>query len=209
MPFELRCFPVRPLPRPPGVEAVIQFDDGFLDNRPPDGTHHAIDIVGTEGLHVVSTTDGHVVRRWHLPGQDGGRDLPGVADREYRKSGFFVVVVDPGGHFHHYAHLQPVLLVRPGQRVVAGQQLGWLGQTGNARGNPHLHYQVRAPLPDPTGRAYADPVLRGQGRSAVNPYDQLVAQGARLGMRQVGRSTQYRVRFPAAGRPAVGPARLL
>jgi hypothetical protein len=40
--------------------------------------------------------------------------------------------------------------IEPGVRVVAGQLIGWLGDSGNAEGSsPHLHFELR----DPTGTA--------------------------------------------------------
>ncbi|MFI9029776.1 M23 family metallopeptidase [Streptomyces sp. NPDC053560] len=52
------------------------------------------------------------------------------------------VVVRHGAHtYTQYAHLSAVL-VRPGQRVRAGQPLALSGNTGNSTG-PHLHFEVR------------------------------------------------------------------
>jgi hypothetical protein len=48
-------------------------------------------------------------------------------------------------------------LVSPGQVVKAGQLIGYLGDSGNARGRPHLHFSVRRPS------------------GAVDVYDQLRA----------------------------------
>jgi peptidoglycan LD-endopeptidase LytH len=48
------------------------------------------------------------------------------------------------GQSHYYAHLDDQL-VTPGQRVRAGEPLGTVGSTGNARGTaPHLHFGIYA-----------------------------------------------------------------
>jgi murein DD-endopeptidase MepM/ murein hydrolase activator NlpD len=55
--------------------------------------------------------------------------------------GLRVDVDHGGGLLTRYGHLQSIA-VNTGQRVSAGQELGKLGQTGNATG-PHLHFEVR------------------------------------------------------------------
>jgi murein DD-endopeptidase MepM/ murein hydrolase activator NlpD len=64
----------------------------------------------------------------------------------------------PGGTELWYAH-QSAFGVKPGQKVVAGQQIGLVGSTGNTTG-PHVHLEVRPGAGDP-----------------VDPYHALVAHG--------------------------------
>jgi murein DD-endopeptidase MepM/ murein hydrolase activator NlpD len=54
-----------------------------------------------------------------------------------------IVVIDIGqGRYVSYAHLKPgTLEVAPGDRVVEGQRLARIGNSGNTLG-PHLHFQV-------------------------------------------------------------------
>ncbi|MES2638365.1 MAG: M23 family metallopeptidase [Myxococcota bacterium] len=53
------------------------------------------------------------------------------------------VIVDHGGYWSVYAHLQPgSVRVRPGSRVRAGARLGLVGNTGNSS-EPHLHFQLQ------------------------------------------------------------------
>jgi murein DD-endopeptidase MepM/ murein hydrolase activator NlpD len=56
-----------------------------------------------------------------------------------------VVVIDDGnGYRSMYAHFEEVV-VKPGQRVHAGEFLGYEGRTGNASGC-HLHYGLFSPF---------------------------------------------------------------
>lgn len=98
--------------------------------------HHGIDIFAPRGTPVVAATDGFV--RSTTPSRLGGK-LVWLRDDEYRQS-------------LYYAHLDTVLVV-PGQQVRAGDTLGLVGNTGNARTTPpHLHFGIysrgpKDPLP--------------------------------------------------------------
>ena len=62
---------------------------------------------------------------------------------ENRRGGRVVRVLGPGLEWHYYAHLDAFADVRPGDVVRAGDVLGCVGDTGNARGTPtHLHYGI-------------------------------------------------------------------
>ena len=88
--------------------------------------HQGIDIFAKRGTPVRSTTEGLVVRL----GQN-------------RLGGNVVWVMGPGRQTHYYAHLSHFGPFEPGDRVIAGDIIGYVGDTGNARGTPHhLHYGV-------------------------------------------------------------------
>lgn len=96
---------------------------------PRDGgrRHQGTDIFAERGTPVLSATDGIVVRIC----------IYGIGGRH-------AWVLGPGGERHYYAHLDDWA---PGlhawQRVRAGDTLGMVGNTGNARRTPsHLHYGI-------------------------------------------------------------------
>lgn len=86
--------------------------------------HDGIDLSGVPGSEVRATADGRVIERGH-------NDTYG-----------WYVMLDHGNKFTTmYAHNQKIL-VKWGERIVRGQPISLLGNTGRSTG-PHLHYEVR------------------------------------------------------------------
>lgn len=116
-------------------------EQGRAVRRAPRGSANE-DWIGF-GAEVVAVGDG-VVRDAH----DGVADrvplaTPGPpASTTARGLYGNFVVLETGGVFVHYAHLQQgSVRVRPGQRVRRGEAIGRLGNSGNTTG-PHLHLHV-------------------------------------------------------------------
>jgi murein DD-endopeptidase MepM/ murein hydrolase activator NlpD len=89
--------------------------------------HKGIDLAAAKGTPVHAVADGVVIAAGALA-ENGGR---------YGNA----VIIDHGGRRSLYAHLNSVA-VKTGDRVVAGQEIGAVGETGFATG-PHLHFEVR------------------------------------------------------------------
>ena len=70
-----------------------------------------------------------------------------------------IYLIGESGSRYYYAHLDEVFEFEPGDTLYAGEQIGTVGDTGNARGAPHLHLQW-----SPTGDSNWE-----------NPYPLLVA----------------------------------
>jgi murein DD-endopeptidase MepM/ murein hydrolase activator NlpD len=88
--------------------------------------HEGIDIFAKRGTPAVAATAGFITRTGETP--LGGR-VVWLSDTEH------------GNHIY-YAHLDKQL-VSPGQQVQAGDTLGLVGNTGNARTTvPHLHFGI-------------------------------------------------------------------
>ena len=90
-------------------------------------SHEGIDILAPRGRTVVSSTDGVV---WTV----GKNELGGNC----------VWVLGEGLALYYYAHLDSWAPgIAPGVKVRAGDALGSVGTTGNARGGtPHLHFAI-------------------------------------------------------------------
>lgn len=76
------------------------------------------------------------------------------------RSGNYVVITDDTGQSNVYMHMRKRPLVAQGDRVVTGQQVGEVGETGRATGC-HLHFEL-----------WTAPGWY-QGGKAVNPLPQL------------------------------------
>lgn len=87
--------------------------------------HSGVDIAARGGTPIQSTTAGV------------------VASVLYEKNGFgnYVIVRDPQGNLHYYAHMSRTA-AKVGQMVFRGSRIGYVGTTGRSTGN-HLHYGVR------------------------------------------------------------------
>jgi murein DD-endopeptidase MepM/ murein hydrolase activator NlpD len=93
--------------------------------------HYAIDIAADYGSKVVAAAPGTVI----------------FAGYKLNGGGYQVWIAHGSGIFTTYNHMSAIT-VGTGQSVARGQQVGKVGQTGNATG-PHCHFEVwRGPIWD-------------------------------------------------------------
>jgi hypothetical protein len=121
-------------------------------------THEGNDLMGSKMQPLVAAVSGRV-------------SLITVPQRSW---GYAVFIRDSAGYEYRYIHMNndtpgtddgmgtPMQAFAPdiayGNRVAAGQLLGWMGDSGNAEWTaPHLHFEIRAP-----------------DGTAINPYDSLM-----------------------------------
>ncbi|WP_086079948.1 M23 family metallopeptidase [Bordetella genomosp. 13] len=124
------------LPVPVTGVAPRQLTDTWGASRSQGRTHEGIDIFAKRGTPVVSSTEGVV-------SSVGTNNLGGKV----------VWVLGPGRQMHYYAHLDGYADIERGDLLQQGDTVGYVGNTGNARGTPpHLHYGIY------------------QAGGAINPY---------------------------------------
>jgi murein DD-endopeptidase MepM/ murein hydrolase activator NlpD len=87
--------------------------------------HDGVDIAAPTGTSVYVAAEGRVLRT--------GYDAGGY--------GRFIEVAHPNGMSTLYGHLSRVD-VASGERLVEGERIGLVGNTGRSTG-PHLHFEVR------------------------------------------------------------------
>lgn len=123
----------------------------------PTGIHHAIDIFAPKHSPLLAAAHGTII-------------FAPVPQPSY---GYIVSIVDDEGYRYNYIHINNdtpgtddgqggpmnayTAYVKSGNRVLRGQHIGYLGDSGNAENTPpHLHFEVQDP-----------------DENWVNPYDKL------------------------------------
>lgn len=107
-----------------GYRKSFQTDNGNWTST----FHSGTDFGAPEGTPLYSNVTGTVL----AAGKDSaGANYVGVTD-------------DKTGYTHWYWHMMKPASVQAGQRVQKGELVGFVGHTGNAKGN-HLHYTVTKP----------------------------------------------------------------
>ncbi len=175
-------------------------------------THEGNDIFGTKGQPLVAAVDGVV--EWVMSADRG--------------SGLGFSIRDDDGYAYWYLHVnndtpgtddgasRGVFAYAPdlyaGNPVVAGQLLGWLGDSGNAETTrPHLHFELHTPDREPTNpfnsltfaRRISTPSIAPPLAGEILPYGQF-SGGANIALGDVDIATAGQEIVTGAG-PGGGP----
>ncbi len=111
------------------IFGAASFGDSFGGPRAnmPGGWHHGEDIFAPEGAPILAIADGTLHQIGFIP-----------------IGGYRLWLRDEAGNEFYYAHLSAYSpLAVEGQRVKAGDVIGFVGATGDADGGaPHLHFEI-------------------------------------------------------------------
>jgi len=127
--------------------------------------HHdypATDIFAPEGTPFVAVTNGTITFTRHTDTWKPGNDDPAA------RGGISVSLNGNDGVRYYASHLQKLFSwVQVGEKVHAGQILGYVGKTGNARYTPsHIHFGISPPGPETDWKTR---------RGIISPYPYLKA----------------------------------
>lgn len=129
-----------PAPPPPAPRGRIQcpvsgtaYSDTWGAARSGGRSHQGVDMLGSRGTPLRAVVSGSVLFKQNSLG------------------GNAVWLTGSDGNKYYYAHLDS--FEGSSRGVSQGEVIGYLGDTGNARGTPHLHFEVHP-----------------GGGAAVNPY---------------------------------------
>ncbi|MDQ3431799.1 MAG: M23 family metallopeptidase, partial [Actinomycetota bacterium] len=113
-----------------------RYADDYFTSRGSGRVHRATDLLGERGWPVFAAKSGVVA--WS-------------PDYEHASAGWALQIRGRGGRVFGYYHLGPrggsrsqaiASGVRQGTRVQRGQVIGYLGDSGNAGGTAHLHFEI-------------------------------------------------------------------
>ena len=148
------------------VLGPVRYSDGWGNPRGDHGErrHEGTDLLGVTGQPLRAVFDG-VVTRYQLEDRGiSGAVITITRDDGLRANYFHLNTVDllTGRDDAAPASWRIPTAVQLGSRISAGQIIGFMGDSGNATGVPHLHFELRTPAGTP-----------------FNPYAALAAAEAR------------------------------
>lgn len=139
-----------------------QVISGFRTPSRP--THYGVDLPAPKRTVIHAASAGTVIRSIcdQSTAAAGGCDRDGSSNTP--GCGWYVDIAHAEGVITRYCHMIVKPLVNTGDRVAAGQQVGWSGTSGHSSG-PHLHFEVHLHGDEHAATGAVDPVpfMRAHG----------------------------------------------
>ncbi|MFI5907442.1 peptidoglycan DD-metalloendopeptidase family protein [Dactylosporangium sp. NPDC051541] len=131
---------------------------------PTNPNHVGVDIMSFVGTPIHAASAGTVVEvvcnieAGHSCDQTGSATIGGC--------GWYVKIQHTAGVSTLYCHMVRRGVVQPGQKVAAGQVIGYVGSSGNSSA-PHLHFEVHVSTPPTSPGNAIDPLLFMRSHNAA------------------------------------------
>jgi murein DD-endopeptidase MepM/ murein hydrolase activator NlpD len=123
------------------VGSPRNYSDTYGAPRSGGRRHKGTDILAPHGTPIYAYENGTIART-----------------NNSRVGGISIYLRGDSGTVYYYTHLQGYVSgLAPGRRVAVGQHIAFNGDTGNARGIPHLHFEV---MPGGGGNVNPYPYVR-------------------------------------------------
>lgn len=106
------------------VGEITEFVDSWGFSRSGGRRHKGTDILAPRGADLFAIEAGEIQRQ-----------------SSSRLGGLSVYLIGDSGARYYYTHLDEIGPQEAGDRVEAGEVIGYVGDSGNARGTTHLHFQ--------------------------------------------------------------------
>jgi murein DD-endopeptidase MepM/ murein hydrolase activator NlpD len=126
---------------------------GFRTPQRP--THRGVDLMSFKGTPIRAAADGTIAEVVCNIQPGGSCDVDGTPAS--RGCGWYVKIAHPGNIATLYCHMIRRPAVTVGQKVKAGEVIGYIGSSGRSS-YPHLHYEVHTNAPPTSDATAVDPL---------------------------------------------------
>jgi murein DD-endopeptidase MepM/ murein hydrolase activator NlpD len=126
---------------------------GFRTPQRP--THRGVDLMSFRGTPIRAAADGTVAEVVCNIQPGGSCDVDGTPAS--RGCGWYVKIAHPGSIATLYCHMIRRPAVTMGQKVKAGEVIGYIGSSGRSS-FPHLHFEVHVNAPPTSDATAVDPL---------------------------------------------------